>query len=59
MVITIDTRFDMSGLLLKKYAANVPIHFLGVHNRYAERTEIMDIIMLLWNLKCINNTKGR
>ena len=43
--------YAATGLQLKKYDAAVPNHFLGVHNKYAEITDITETYMFKTKIK--------
>ena len=43
--------YAATGLQLKKYDAAVPNHFLGVHNKYAEITDVTETYMFCLKIK--------
>ena len=54
IVTRMETVSETRVLPSKNDAARVPNHFLGVHKRYAARTEVTEINIFLWKEKHIN-----
>lgn len=58
IVTAMAATYAATGLQLKKYDAAVPKHFLGVHNKYAEITDITETYMFCLKIKYKNIIRG-